>query len=394
VKIAHLDTGYDWRGGQAQVMHLARGLRARGHESILLGPPAPLLERAAGEGFEVHPWRARGDLDLPGATAAAARVRSLGVDLVHAHTAGAHLPGWVAARWSGVPVVVARRVAVPPRSLSSRFKYRLGIDRYLCVSRSVIEVLARAGVPRSRLAWVPSGVELTAPGEAAGSSARDPADPPPPSLHAEIGAPAGAPIVGTVASLTREKRHGDILAAAVRVLERFPDTHFVWIGDGGGRHALESRRRALGLEARVHLLGFRQDARRLMKEFTLCVLASVLEGLGSSLLDAQALGVPVIATRVGGIPEVVADGVTGRLVPPGQPEELARAVIDALDRPESRACWAARALESVRAFGVDRMVERTLAEYQAVLEERSPDRGPGAADVREAGRAIEEARTG
>jgi len=371
VKIAHLDTGRDWRGGQAQVMHLLPGLRARGHESVLLGPPSPLLERAAREGFEVHPWRVRGDLDLPGAMAAAARLRSLGADLVHAHTAGAHVAGFLAARSSGVPVVVARRVAVPPGGLSSRFKYRLGIDRYLCVSRSVIEVLARAGVPRSRLAWVPSGVELTAPGEAAGSSARDPADPPPPSLHAEIGAPAGAPIVGTVASLTREKRHGDILGAAVRVLERFPDTHFVWIGDGERRQALESLRRTLGLETRVHLLGFRRDARRLMKEFTVCVLASVLEGLGTSLLDAQALGVPVIATRVGGIPEVVADGVTGRMVGPCQPEELAQAVFEALDRPQERACWAARALESVRAFSVDRMVERTLAEYEAVLEARS-----------------------
>jgi glycosyltransferase involved in cell wall biosynthesis len=120
----------------------------------------------------------------------------------------------------------------------------------------------------------------------------------------------------------------------------------------------------------VHLLGFRADALGLLAQFTVFALSSHLEGLCTSLLDAQSLGVPVVATAVGGVPDVVTDGRTGRLVPPGDPEALAEALLEALERPEERRRWAEAALVSVREFDVARMVERTLAEYEAVLRER------------------------
>jgi len=132
----------------------------------------------------------------------------------------------------------------------------------------------------------------------------------------------------------------------------------------------------------VHLLGFRADALGLLAQFTVFALSSHLEGLCTSLLDAQSLGVPVVATAVGGVPDVVADGRTGRLVPGRDAAALAEALLAALERPEDRARWAAAALVSVRDFDVSRMVERTLAEYEAVLRERRGGTGwAGAAEA-------------
>jgi glycosyltransferase involved in cell wall biosynthesis len=207
---------------------------------------------------------------------------------------------------------------------------------------------------------VPSGIELPDPGEAARA----------PDLRTELGLAPGTPILGTVAALAPHKDHATLLEAAARVGAARPDAHFVWIGEGECRPALERRRAALGLEARVHLLGFRPGARALIPQFTLFVLSSSLEGLCTSLLDAQALGAPIVATATGGIPDVVEDGATGRLVPPRDPAALARALLEALDDPASRARWVERARVTVRGFEWHRTVERTLEVYEDVLRER------------------------
>jgi glycosyltransferase involved in cell wall biosynthesis len=154
-------------------------------------------------------------------------------------------------------------------------------------------------------------------------------------------------------------------------VQLIPDVHWVLVGEGERRDEIERERTRLGLEPRVHLLGFREEVRELIAQFTLFVLPSAHEGMGTSLLEAQALGVPIIASRVGGIPEVVKDGMTGRLVPVGDAEALASAVIETLQHPEEGARWAARARTEVRALSAERMVERTIEVYQSVLSTRA-----------------------
>jgi glycosyltransferase involved in cell wall biosynthesis len=248
----------------------------------------------------------------------------------------------------------------------SALKYRMPVDRYLCISRGVIEAMAESGVPRARLALVPSGVAFAAPPEAqAGAGA---------NLRVAIGAAPDAIVIGTVAALAPHKNHADLARAAAIVLRARPDVHFVWIGEGECRPALERQIATLGLEHRVHLLGFREDARALLGQFTLFALASYFEGLCTSLLDAEALGVPVVATAVGGIPEVVENGRTGLLVPGRDPEKLAAALMEVLRDPEGARRRAALARDKVRAFGAERMVERTLQEYDEVLRQRARSR--------------------
>ncbi len=359
MRIAHLDTGRTWRGGQAQALHLLRGVGRRGHACLLLAPPGPLAERARELGVPVEPWRPWGELDVLAMLRAAAALRRFGADVAHCHSAHAHALGVPAARLAGVPaVVVSRRVdfAVGTNPLS-RLKYRLPVDRYLCISRGVAEVMRRGGVPEARLALVASGIELP---ERTGA-------PPAADLRSLLGVAEGTPVVGTVAALAPHKDHANLLAAAAALRARREDVHFAWVGEGECRAALEGERARLGLEDRVHLLGFRRDALGLLAQFTIFALPSYLEGLCTSLLDAQALGVPVVATAVGGIPDAVEDGVTGRLVPPRDPEAMAGALLAALEHPEESARLAERGRQTVRAFSVDRMVERTLEEYRAAL---------------------------
>lgn len=365
MRIAHLDTGRDWRGGQTQVRLLLLGLAKRGHRVLLLAPPGPLLERARAEGIEAHEWNARGEWDLGAVLAASRALRTFNPHVVHAHSAHAHTLGVPAARLARVPVtVVSRRVDFAVGgNLWSRLKYRMPVDRYLCISDGVMEVMRRAGIPERRLALVPSGIALPDPARANTASQV-------PTLRVLAGIAADAPVFGTVAALAPHKNHADLLRAAAIVVRERPEAQFVWIGEGECRLALERQRASLGLERSVHLLGFRPDARELMSQFTVFALASWLEGLCTSLLDAQSLAVPIVATRVGGIPDVVEDGVNGRLVAARDPEALARALIESLDHPELRSGWSAKGQETVRAFSDDAMVERTLRAYESVLAER------------------------
>ena len=110
MNVVHLDTGREWRGGQAQVLLLLQGLRARGHESLLLAPPGPLLERARASGLATERWRPLSEWDLVAAWRARGAIRRFRAEIVHCHSAHAQPPGAIAARLAGVPVVVSRRV--------------------------------------------------------------------------------------------------------------------------------------------------------------------------------------------------------------------------------------------------------------------------------------------
>ena len=361
MKVAHLDTGRTWRGGQGQVLLLLRGLRALGVEQLLLAPPGPLLERAAAEGFETRAWASHGELDPVASVGAWRALARFGADVAHLHSAHAHALGVLPARAAGVRgVVVSRRVdfAVGGHALS-RLKYALPVDLYYCISRGVMDVMRASGVPAEKLALVPSGIDLAAVRAEGAAPAAD--------LRAWLRLPELARVVGTVASLAPHKNHALLLEAVPEILRRDPSAVFVWLGEGECRAALERRRAALGLESRVLMPGFRPDARALMKQFDLFVLTSHLEGLCTSLLDAQALAVPIVATAVGGIPEVVTDGSSGRLVRRLEPQSVAEAVAGALADPAARAAWVAGGSRAVEAFGAAATARASLAGYRRVL---------------------------
>ena len=348
--VIQVDTAAGWRGGQSQVLLTAQGMAARGvRTEIACRAGGELEARARAAGLTVRPVHFRGDLWPPGILSLARRLRQDpgAVLLLHdPHAVGA---GLVATRLGRhAPPVAVRRVDFPLRGPFSRAKYA-ACGRVIVVSRAIASVMEQAGLASDRLRLVYEGV---------------PDRPPSPGGRealAELGVPAGVPVVGNVAALTGHKDHATLLEAMALLRAQLPEARLVIAGEGELRGVLEARTRALGLERRVVFAGFRRDLDRLLPAFSVFCLSSRLEGLGTSLLDAMAFGLPVVATAAGGIPEAVEDGVTGRLVAARDPRALARALAEVLGDEARRAAWgSAGRRRFLERFSADRMVEETL----------------------------------
>lgn len=360
-----IDTARSWRGGQNQVLITARGLRARGHRVVVMAHPEGELRRRLEPDFEVLALAPRGEVDLKAAWRLAGALRTLQPDIVHAHdphgvaVAAAALPiGGLARR---PPLVAARRVDFHLKTNSfSRWKYRQ-VDAFLASSDAIRAMLVEDGVPAGRVATVHEGVDVDRIAAVA-----------PLDLHGEYWFPRGAPIVGNVAALVPHKGQKHLIDAAAVVVRQVPHARFVVLGEGELRQELEQRIRHLKLDQHVLLDGFRADVLARLKAFDIFVMSSVTEGLGTSLLDAMAAARPIVATRAGGIPEVVEDGVTGLLVPPGDGPALAAAILSLLADEDWRRRLGEAGLARARSrFSAERMVSETIAAYERLLAGRT-----------------------
>lgn len=353
----------DWRGGESQTLLLCEGLAARGHEVLLAADPrGPLLARARTAGLPTAGLRVRGDADPLGILRLARIAARFRPDLVHLHTSRAHGAGWFASFLQPrTPLVVSRRVDFAPgaRPLGS-LKYRTRVDLFVAVSGRVAQVLVEAGVPAHRVRTVYSGVPARAVPRADRLGA----------LRAELGLPAGAPLVGTVGALAAHKDPLTLVRAFARLRDREPEARLLVVGDGPLRPEVGREVARLAAGDRVVLAGLRPDPVECLALLDVFVASSYLEGLNTSVLDAMSLGRPIVATRAGGIPEIVRDGETGLLVAPRDPTALAAAVARLLeDRAlASRLGAAARTLSAE--FTAERMVRETEAAYRDVIAAR------------------------
>jgi glycosyltransferase involved in cell wall biosynthesis len=235
----------------------------------------------------------------------------------------------------------------------SRWQYSQ-VDGFLAISRAVRDRLVADGIPARKIEVVHEGVDVER-GAAAPSG----------NVHAALFLPTHAPVVGTVGALVAQKNHHTLIDAAALVVRAVPDARFVILGDGELRPALEEQIRHKHLERHVFLAGFRADVPELMKDFDVFALSSIQEGLCTSLVDAMAAAKPAVATAVGGVPEVVADGETGFLVPPRDHPALAEKIVRLLtDEPLRRRMGEAGLARARRLFTVERMVEQTAAVYE------------------------------
>ncbi|MBI4276803.1 glycosyltransferase, partial [Candidatus Uhrbacteria bacterium] len=172
-----------------------------------------------------------------------------------------------------------------------------------------------------------------------------------------------APLVGVIANLYSTKDLGNLLHAAQRVHAEFPTASIVVIGEGRMRSQLEGLRRDLALEQVVHFVGAIPDAWKYWRAFDCAVLSSVKEGLPYTLVEAAVFGVPIVATRVGGIPEIVRDGQTGILVPRRDPRALANALLRVIRDPSWKQRAEAAAHKIRELFSLERMVRETSEMY-------------------------------
>ena len=356
----HIDTARSWRGGQNQVLLTVNGLRESGHRAALVAHPDGELRRRAQEGLELIPIASRSEMDLAAAWRLARVLRRLEPDVIHAHDphavamAALALSMSTSVRTPRAPALVAaRRVDFHLKSNSfSRWKYRQ-VDCFVAASEAIRQMLVADGVSADRTATVHEGIDLQHV-EAA----------PPVNVHETFWLPHEAPVVGNVAALVPHKGQRYLIEAAHRVVQEIPDARFIVLGEGELRAPLERQVQEHHLGKHVLLPGFRTDVLGCMKSFDVFAMSSVTEGLGTSLLDAMACERAIVATRTGGIPEVVEDGVTGLLVPPRDAEALAKAIRTLLTDRALRERLGKAGLRRVRErFTVDRMVAATLRVY-------------------------------
>jgi glycosyltransferase involved in cell wall biosynthesis len=270
--------------------------------------------------------------------------------------------------------VASRRVAFHLKNHAfSRWKYHQ-VDRFIAASEAIHQILVDDGIDPARIVTIYEGIDVD----------RVQAEPPV-NMHAELWLPTNAPLVGAIGALTQEKGHRHLIDAAALAVREVPDARFVILGEGDQRRVLERHIKELHLEKHVLLPGFRPDIIGCIRGFDLIVMPSLQEGLGTSLLDAMAAGKATVATRTGGIPEVVADGQTGMLVPPRDTQALATAITELLQHADRREAMGRAGLARVKKiFSAERMVERTLEAYRACgglhhADERDIDRSTGTA---------------
>ena len=291
-----------------------------------------------------------------------------GFDVVHAHLAYASIWGGWAAPGAGVPLVATLHAAPAEASLFSRegLRQRLLVAllarraaRVVAVSTALARTWIDRGLPAECVQVVPNGIDLSrfeeAPGERSG-------------LSRELGLPEEAPVLVTVSALRPGKGLGDLLEAFARVLVERPEGVLVIAGDGPLREPLEQRARELAIDGSIRWLGLRRDVPRLLAAADLFVLPSRWDAFPTAVLEAMAAGLPVAATRTGGIPDMVEDGAHGLLTPPGDVAALTRALAKllALD-PEERARFGRRGRKRVEErFSLEAWGDRLEALYGRV----------------------------
>jgi glycosyltransferase involved in cell wall biosynthesis len=334
------------------------GLRARGHRAVLIAHPEGELYRRAREGPDLVPLAPMNEVDLATAWKLSRIVRQWKPAIVHAHDPHAVAMTSLALSFSAPTprpkIVASRRVDFHLQGNAfSQWKYRQ-VDGFIAASNAIRDILVHDGIPSGRIEVVHDGIDV---GKIEHRPAAD--------LHAEYWLPHGVPVIVNVGALVAHKGQKFLIDAMPAILREVPEAHLVIFGEGELRATLERQVKHLSLEKHVLLPGFREDVLSLMKSSDLFVMSSITEGLGSAVLDAMAMGLAVVGTRAGGIPEAVVPGETGELVEPGDARSLAAAVIKLLKDRALRSTYGEAGRERVAEhFGVDRLVEGTLAAYQ------------------------------
>jgi glycosyltransferase involved in cell wall biosynthesis len=348
--VVHVASGREWRGGQRQVWLLARELRRAGltNQVVVTGGNTELAIRLKRDHVRVHEVKWRSGLD-PRVLLPVLREVRQGAAVLHAHDGHAVTLAGLVALPTGVPLIATRRVD---------FHLRRGglwrrAARVIAVSSAVADILGEDGVDPARIQVIHSGIDLDAAREAG-----------PLGLRERLGLGPETRLACTVGALVPHKDHATLLHAARLLAGRIPTLHWAIAGEGELRPVLEWLAAELGIADRVHFLGHVSQPLGVIADADVYVMSSREEGLGTSVLDAMARGIPVASTSAGGLPEMLHEG-GGILVPPRSPDALAGAVRRILCDPDLRQRVVKQAARTVESFSAERMAAEVLTVYRS-----------------------------
>lgn len=379
VRLLHVITRLDPGGSAENTLLTVAGLNPDRYATSLAvgatrGEHSPTEAEARDRGVEfvdvphlvraVRPW-----CDLRAAVSLWRLCRRGRFAIVHTHTSKAGLLGRAAARLARVPVIVhtphghvfygyygalLTRMFVWLERLAARW-----CDCVVALTEADAAEHVRFGVaPRSHFRVIHSGVDFSAFDACAAGRAE---------ARAALGVPLDGTVIATLGRLTSVKGQVDLVEAFAGVRSRGHDAFLALIGEGEERPSLETRARELGVADRVFLPGWRRDIATALKAVDVFALPSHNEGMGKALVEAMYAGLPCVATRVGGVPELISHGENGLLVRPGQPQELAAALVELVADPERRRRLGAAARERARAYSARAMVDKIEDLYEELM---------------------------
>jgi glycosyltransferase involved in cell wall biosynthesis len=358
MKILHVDEQMGWRGGEQQASWLVEELASRGYEVAIAGRPnsAILADDHGGAPVEKFAVPMRSEGDVFSMRQLGKIVREHNVDVLHAHSSHAHTFACMGKRFAGCgKAVVSRRIDYQPKgSWLNRWKYSLP-DQFIPVSMRVDEVLQDYGVPAGQRTMVydcirPDLLDVE------------------PLNRSELGVDDNAPLIFTAGALVGHKDNENLVRAVPYFIDRFPTARVLIAGEGPLKPQIESAISELGLNHVITLLGQRPDVANLLQTADLYASSSWTEGLGTSILEALAVGLPIVASDAGGIKEMVIDGKTGLLVPNRNPEALGNAIAESLENRTRAFEMAESGIQHINAnFLPKHMVDGMVEVYEKVL---------------------------
>ncbi len=359
--ILHIETGQHLYGGALQVLHLIKGLKKQGVQNTLVCVKDSEISRAAVWFSEIYDIPMLGELDPVFVVRLLKIIRNTRPDVVHIHSRrGADIWGGIAAALAKTCAVITRRVDNPEHPWIVKAKYRF-YDRVITISEGIKRVLLSEGVPLKKITCIPSAVD-TKPFE--GDCQKS-------WFYKEFEVNPRDKIIGVIAQLIKRKGHRYLINAAPEILKKSPYTTFMFFGKGPLTNQLRQLCDENNITNKVYFVGFRTDLERILPCLHLIVHPATMEGLGVSLLQAAASRLPIIATRAGGIPEIVHDRVNGYLVDPGNIKGITRAVINLLEDEALSKKFGQEGHTIVSShFSIKAMVEGNLCVYKNILSER------------------------
>ena len=360
MKILHISTAKTWRGGEQQLAYLLEELRDQCENHVICTEGSEMEAHCIAKGYTYSTSKKRFSLDPTFAKHIKQYCSANGIQLIHTHDSHAHSLSILAIKLFGntVPLIVSRRVDFPiEKSWFSHYKYNHPlVKKILCVSEEIKRITAMSIKNQSVLETVYSGIDLK---KFSPRSNR---------LRKELQIADDVFLIGNTSALADHKDYFTFVDAAEIALQKDPSLLFLIIGKGPKEDEISSYIRVKDLESYIQMIGFRTDVPEILADLDLFMITSKTEGLGTSILDAFATQVPVLATEAGGIPELVEDGKTGILCEIGDKSGLAEKISALKSDAALRQRLVEGATEKVKLFSKSQTAKQSLAVYSSVLK--------------------------
>ncbi len=360
LKILQLSSEQSWRGGEQQIAYLILYLKAQNVDVVVCTRKNSAFSAWCRE-MEI-PFYELGFIngaDIKSALKIKKIVKREGIDIVNAHSGKSHSLAYLALRLGmNKPLIVHRRVDFPLKTRGfSLAKYNhKNVKGIVCVSKAIARLVKRAVENPERVKTVYSGID----------PARFSDNKPNGYIHKEFNIDKSKRLIANISAIAPHKDYQTFLHTAKRVTESRDDCHFLIVGEGNLRHEIQELAKSLKLTNSVSFTGFRNDIPNLFRELTLFLITSDTEGLGTTVIDSLCNGIPIIATKAGGIPELVRDGEEGYLCAIADSECLAEKVNLLLNMEEERQKMSKKAMERAKLFTNEQMGAGVLEIYRQI----------------------------